>query len=141
MAETFMPSSVQQDKVFNNLTTTAAGYVLDARQGKALSDQITAQKASYSAATGTVDTNGTYQIPNFSTRKVFVVSARRYGYFASAVLHKEIITQGAAQNMILKNTCGDSATGADTKLSISNTGLITVLSTGSPVFIEVASFV
>lgn len=45
MAETVMPSNVQQDRVVNNLTTTAAGYVLDARQGKALSDQI-AEKAS-----------------------------------------------------------------------------------------------
>lgn len=40
MAETVMPSNVQQDKVVNNLTTTAAGYVLDARKGKELADKL-----------------------------------------------------------------------------------------------------
>lgn len=32
--------TVLQDKIANNLTTTAAGYVLDARQGKTLQEQI-----------------------------------------------------------------------------------------------------
>lgn len=38
----------------NNVTTTAAGYALDARQGKALNDKITANQAADASATLTV---------------------------------------------------------------------------------------
>lgn len=33
--------AVHTDKIANNLTTTSSGYVLDARQGKALNDSLT----------------------------------------------------------------------------------------------------
>lgn len=35
--------AVHTDKIANNLTTTSSGYVLDARQGKALNDSLTAK--------------------------------------------------------------------------------------------------
>lgn len=54
--------AVQMD-VANNLSTTQEGYVLDARQGKALSDQMANLIKSTGAVSITTNANGTVLIP------------------------------------------------------------------------------
>lgn len=49
---------LDKSKVANNLTTNVAGYALDARQGKALQDQITSL-------------NGSKKIPSFGIENIF----------------------------------------------------------------------
>ncbi len=48
---------VRQDKIANNVSTTAAGMVLDARQGKALQDAING-KVAKTTATATLSASG-----------------------------------------------------------------------------------
>lgn len=57
----FAGEAITSEKIANNLTTVDAGKVLDARQGKALSDQITeldSAKASTAAYTATLAASG-----------------------------------------------------------------------------------
>ena len=42
---------ISTNKIANNLTTTSSGYVLDARQGKTLSDALSTQKINITTAT------------------------------------------------------------------------------------------
>lgn len=48
-------SAITSDKVKNNLTTTDEGYVLDARQGKVLSDRVTTVENDISSPTAVTD--------------------------------------------------------------------------------------
>ena len=68
-----LASKVNTSDIANNLTTTASGKVLDARQGKALNDKIPTSVTFYgTAATGVTATN---------------LSGRAYGKVCSLNIH------------------------------------------------------
>lgn len=60
--------------VANNLTTTASGYALDARQGKALNDAMTPEQLTASYAVNVAETNGLHA---YKVGKIAIVC----GYF------------------------------------------------------------
>ena len=74
--------------VANNLTTTAAGSVLDARQGKVIADQIVAHDITSNTDLNNINAPGNYgcalnstaaSLSNCPTNKSFVMQVIRYG--------------------------------------------------------------
>ena len=84
---------------------------------------------------GAADANDTYQLPYFSESKAYTILLRRYGYAASITLTQQMIIEGSAQNITLLFTSG-SASDNKTVFSVSASGLITINTTTSPVFVE-----
>lgn len=77
--------------VVNNLTTTASGYALDARQGKVLGDIITPTVTPLTS----VAIGSTYQIPeNVLAHSIIIISMARYGYGGSMAISSELIRAG-----------------------------------------------
>ena len=104
--------TVTKDKVVNNLTTDLSGYVLDARQGKALKDSI-GEKAIASLGTVPADTTETIS----STENVYGILATytsassimglwyvRVGGESGSAIVKEIL---AASNIEVTGISGD----------------------------------
>lgn len=83
-----------------------------------------------------LETDGTVQIPNVASMAngVLVLVVRRWGYVATKTIPVRLFKNSdVAQHLIFRDA---SAANSTTELSISNTGLITCISTTNGVFID-----
>ena len=106
-----LANKLNTSSVVNNLLTTAAGYALDARQGKALDDKITALNGKLTRvqlykSTGT----NTLTIPNLNTYSTVIIYAMAGDYCVSVVAVRE----SSIKNFVLStyhsatyNICGE----------------------------------
>lgn len=117
----------------SNLTADGSGG-LNALKGDL--DSLNSKLPKYYDHPGIIDTNETFQIPNFSDHELFTIVCRRYGYLNSVTIPREPIINNSVDHCILHQTSG-SASDNMTELAVSATGLITVLSTTAPVFLHV----
>lgn len=88
-----LANKLNTSSVVNNLLTTAAGYALDARQGKALDDKITALngKLGYTTNVTTVTLNGwTVQYQNAGAGYIYVHLTRTVQKLESGSVYTEI---------------------------------------------------
>ena len=88
-----LANKLNTSSVVNNLLTTAAGYALDARQGKALDDKITALngKLGYTTNVTTVTLNGwTVQYQNAGAGFIYVHLTRTTQKLESGSAYTEI---------------------------------------------------
>lgn len=88
-----LANKLNTSSVVNNLLTTVAGYALDARQGKALDDKITALngKLGYTANVTTVTLNGwTVQYQNAGAGYIYVHLTRTVQKLESGSAYTEI---------------------------------------------------
>lgn len=75
--------------VANNLTTTAAGYLLDARQGKALDDKITELNTDLEACVGyDFKANGQYTVLNLSDYRWITVVTYNENYIINSITER-----------------------------------------------------
>ena len=112
--------------VVNNLTTTASGYALDARQGKVLGDIITPTATPLTS----VAIGSTYQIPaNVLAHNIIIISMARYGFGGSMAISSELIRAGFLSQGFHINR--GSASAEYWMAKISDTGLLTMLSSST----------
>lgn len=66
---TYADTKVAKSSIANNLVTTADGLILDARQGKALQDQITTLNDNLTVKTGTITVESGINMQSYSIKK------------------------------------------------------------------------
>jgi len=112
--------------VVNNLTTTASGYALDARQGKVLGDIITPTVTPLTS----VAIGSTYQIPaNVLAHSIIIISMARYGYGGSMAISSELIRAGFLSQGFHINR--GSASAEYWMAKISDAGVLSMLSSST----------
>lgn len=99
-----LPGKVNTSDIANNLTTTAAGKVLDARQGKALNDVLVTK------------TNETV----IATRQANTTASKNYKVGDQFILNNVLYRVTAAINSGTQITSGNSATADNITTQISN---------------------
>ena len=84
-----------------------------------------------------LEVDSTYQLPNLSTAKAYIISVRRYGWVSSNSVTKQTIAGGYATTGIAFIVTND--INAKTVLAIDTNGVITVTSTSFGVYIDVVT--
>lgn len=84
-----------------------------------------------------LEVNSTYQLPNFSTAKAYIICVRRYGWVSSNSVTKQTIAGGFATSGIAFIVTND--INAKTVLTIDTNGVITITSTTFEVYIDVVT--